>query len=94
MRAREVGKGQSHSHPYHVDIQVGSCIFLNAFMFNHCMCTKVGSNPCRRLSLLGIAHPVEGSLFQVQRVFGMMTLIRGRFENKVDMWLWYLFCKT
>ena len=28
MRAREVGKGESHSHPYHVDIQVGSCILL------------------------------------------------------------------
>ena len=37
MRAREVGKGESHSH--HVDIQVESCIFLNAFMLNHCMCT-------------------------------------------------------
>ena len=23
----------------HVDIQVGSCIYLNAFMLNHCMCT-------------------------------------------------------
>ena len=22
-----------------VDIQVGSCIFLNAFLLNHCMCT-------------------------------------------------------
>ena len=33
------GKGESHSHPYHVDIQVGSCIFLNVFMLNHCMCT-------------------------------------------------------
>ena len=45
MRAQEVGrgsrsgKGESHSHPYHVDIQVGSCICLNAFMLNHCMCT-------------------------------------------------------
>ena len=26
VRARELGKGESHSHPYHVDIQVGSCI--------------------------------------------------------------------
>ena len=26
-------------HPYHVDIQVGSCICLNVFMLNHCMCT-------------------------------------------------------
>ena len=23
----------------HVDIQVGSCVFLNVFMLNHCMCT-------------------------------------------------------
>ena len=79
MRAREVGKGESHSHPYHIDIQVGSCIFLNVFMLNHCMCTYVGSNPCRRLSLQGIAHPVEGSLFQVQGVFEKTVLIKGRF---------------
>ena len=39
VRTREVGKGESHSHPYHVDIQVGSCICLNVFMLNHCMCT-------------------------------------------------------
>ena len=37
-RAREVGKGESNSHPYHVDIQVGSCIFLSVFGY-HCMCT-------------------------------------------------------
>ena len=36
---REVGKHESHSHPYHVDIQVGSCICLNVFVLNHCMCT-------------------------------------------------------
>ena len=28
----------------------------------------MGSNPGRKLSLLGFAHPVEGSLFQVQGV--------------------------
>ena len=39
----------------------------------------MGSNPCRRLSLLGFAHPIEGSLFQVQGVFGKTTLTRGRF---------------
>ena len=39
MRAREMGKGESYFHPCHVDIQVGSCIFLNVFMLNHCMCT-------------------------------------------------------
>ena len=78
MRAREVGRGESHSHPYHVDIQVGSCICLNVFGC-HYMCTSVGSNPCRRLSLLGIAHLVEGKLFKVQGVFRKMALTRGRF---------------
>ena len=74
-----MGKGELHSHPYHVDIQVGSCICLNVFMLNHFMCTYVGSNTCRRLSLLGIAHLVEGSLFQVQGVFRKTVPIRGRF---------------
>ena len=39
MRGREMGKVELHSHPHHVDIQVGSCIRLNVFMLNHCMCT-------------------------------------------------------
>ena len=38
----------------------------------------MGSNLCRKLSLLGIAHPVEGSLFQVQGVYRRMALTRGR----------------
>ena len=33
-----VGKDSRHGIG-HVDIQVGSCICLNAFMLNHCMCT-------------------------------------------------------
>ena len=36
------------------------------------------SNPCRGSSLLGIAHYVEGILFQVQGVLGKTTLLRGR----------------
>ena len=53
------------------------------------------SNPYRRLSLLGIAHPVEGSPFQVQGVLGKTALIRGRCEKKAGLWLWYIFfCKT
>ena len=52
------------------------------FMLNHCMCTSVGSNPCRRFSLLGIVHPVEGILFQVQGLFEKTTLFRGRFLEK------------
>ena len=27
MRAREVGKGESHSYPFHVDILVGTYMF-------------------------------------------------------------------
>ena len=42
----------------------------------------MGSKPCRRLSLLGFAHPVEGSLFQVQGVFRKTTLTRGRFSEE------------
>ena len=37
----------------------------------------------------GIAHPIEGSLFQVQGVFGKTALIRGRFEKKADMYNMY-----
>ena len=49
----------------------------------------MGSNPCRKLSLLGFAHPVKGSPFQVQGVIGKATLIRGCFEKKADLWLCY-----
>ena len=74
----------------HVDIQVGSCIYLSVIVF-HDMSTLVGSNPCRKLSLLGIAHPIEGSLFQVQGVHGRTTLTRGRVleENQVVAVIFY-----
>ena len=39
VSAREVGKGESQSHPYHENIQVGSCICLNVFVLNHFMFT-------------------------------------------------------
>ena len=42
----------------------------------------MGSNPSRKLSLLGIAHPVEGSLFQVQGVYEMTALTKGRFSEE------------
>ena len=38
----------------------------------------MGSNPSRKLSLLGFAHPVEGSPFKVQGAIGKATLTRGR----------------
>ena len=57
------GVGEDSRHGIgHVDIQVGSCICFDVFVC-HDMCTQVGSNPCRKLSLLGFAHPIEGSLF-------------------------------
>ena len=61
----------------HVDIQVGSRICLSVIGC-HDVCTYVGSNPCRKLSLLGIIHPVERSLFQVQGVYRRTMLTRGR----------------
>ena len=38
--------------------------------------------------------PCRISLFQVHGVYGRTTLIRGRFEKKADIWLWYSFCIT
>ena len=38
----------------------------------------MGNNPCRRLSLLVIAHPVVGPPFQVQGVYRETTLRQGR----------------
>ena len=51
----------------------------------------MGSNPCKRLSLLGIAHPVKGSLFQVQGVFRKTALTRGRFleESRIVALIFY-----
>ena len=37
----------------------------------------MGSNPCRIIPLLGIAHPIEGKLFQVLKVHLGMGRIRG-----------------
>ena len=48
--------------------------YLNVWC-DHCMCTKMGSNPRRRLSLLGFAHPVVGPPFQVH---GKTVLLRDR----------------
>ena len=38
VRVLEVGKVESHSHPFHADIQVGSCIYMSVFGY-HYMCT-------------------------------------------------------
>ena len=48
-----------------------------------------------KLYLLGFAHPVEGSPFQVQGAIGKVTLIRGRaLEESRLVALTFLFCIT
>ena len=42
------------------------------------------SNPGRKLLLLGSAHSVEGSLFQVKGAIGKAALIRGRLRRKLS----------
>ena len=44
-----------------------------------------GSNPCRKLSLLGFAHPVEGSPFQVQGAIGKAALTRGHVLKEIRL---------
>ena len=45
----------------------------------------MGSNPCRKLSLLGFAYPVEGSPFQVQGEIGKAALTRGRVLKEIQL---------
>ena len=42
----------------------------------------MGSNLGRKFSILGFAHPIKGSLFQVQGAIGKAALIRGRLRRK------------
>ena len=43
----------------------------------------MGSSPCRRLSLLGIAHPVVGNTIQVLEVHQEKALHEALVEKKV-----------
>ena len=52
------------------------------------------SNPGRKLSLLGFAHPVEGSPFQVQGVCTRTALTRGRILEESRVVAWYSLCGT
>ena len=55
----------------------------------------MGSNPCRKLSLVGFAHHVDGSAFQVQGAIGKATLTRGRvLEESRVVSLGIRFCIT
>ena len=76
MRTRDMGWSCRHSSRFMKLLECG-CL--------PCMCTYVGSNPGRKLSLLGFAHLVEGSLFEVQGVCTRTALARGRIleENQI-----------
>ena len=55
----------------------------------------MGSNPCRIIPLLGIAHPVEGKLFQVLKVHLGMGRIRGLRDEEIAICgLVMYFCKN
>ena len=56
-------------------IHVDTFTWMGMGWFDNCMSTQVGSNPCRRLSLLGFSHPVLGSPFQIHE---KTTLLQGR----------------
>ena len=53
------------------------------------------SNPCKGIQLLGIAHPVEGKLFQVLKVHQGMGRIRGLRDEEMGIcgFIMY-FCKN
>ena len=46
----------------------------------------MGSNPCRIIPLLGIAHLVEGKLFQVPKVHLGMRRIRGLRDEEMAIY--------
>ena len=74
MRTRDMGKGESHSHPWHVDIRVGiAYLYLNGVCLP--LHVHLGA-PCRRIILMGIAHPVLGKYFQVLEVHREMKHIQ------------------
>ena len=59
----------------------------------HCICILGGEYLSRKIQLPGIAYPVEGKLFQVQKVFRQTTLLRGRgYEAGQTMALTHVLC--
>ena len=63
------GVGEDSKHGTgDVDIQVRiGMILLECLCGCHCMSTYVGSNPCKKIQLLGIPHPVVGNNFRYLR---------------------------
>ena len=59
----------------------------------HFMCTQVGSSPCRRIPLLGIAHLIVGKYFQVLEVNQEMEFILYLSSVECHIWLCYVIRK-
>ena len=53
----------------------------------------MGSSPCRRIPLLGIAHPVVGKHFQVLEVHQKVDTFRVLVGKKAKIWLCYVIRK-
>ena len=53
----------------------------------------MGSSPCRRIPLLGIAHPIVGKHFQVLEVHQEVDTFEVLVGKKVRIWLCYIICK-
>ena len=50
----------------------------------------MGSSPCRRIPLLGIAHPVVGKYFQVLEVHQEVDTFVVLVRKKAGFWLCYV----
>ena len=78
------GVGEDSRHGIgHVDIQVGSCICLSVIGC-HDMCTYVGSNPCRRLSLLALLTLLRDQYFRYREGTGGRRSLKAAFRRKRD----------
>ena len=51
------------------------------------------SNPCRRIPLLGIAHPIVGKHFQVLEVHQEVDIFEVLVGEKARFWLCYVIRK-
>ena len=56
------------------------------FYVRYFMCIYAGSSPCRRIFLLGIAHPVMGPPFSYKGCTGRRRSDEAVIVMKVDMW--------
>ena len=50
----------------------------------------MGSSPCRRIPLLGIAHPIVGKYFQVLEVHQEVDTFEVLVRKKARVWLCYV----